>query len=68
MNRGVLTRNYKCILSTFTRAPHIYPVAKSFGRISALTPIRLREYASGNTKEEEIVTRIESMRATAHLG
>ncbi|KAF0449711.1 carboxyl transferase [Gigaspora margarita] len=67
MNRGVLTRNYKCILSTFTRAPHIYPVAKSFGRISALT-IRLREYASGNTKEEEILTRIESMRATAHLG
>ncbi|CAG8455215.1 25049_t:CDS:10 [Dentiscutata erythropus] len=68
MYREAFTRNYKCILSTFARASHIYPDAKSVGRISALTPIRIREYASGNTKEEEIMARIESMRAKAHLG
>ncbi|CAG8445564.1 14404_t:CDS:2 [Dentiscutata heterogama] len=68
MYREAFTRNYKCILSTFTRVSHIYPDAKSFGRISALTPIQIREYASGNTKEEEIMERIESMRAKAYLG
>ncbi|CAG8594329.1 15239_t:CDS:2 [Racocetra fulgida] len=52
MYREAFTRNYKCIISPFTRVSYIHPYAKSFGRISALTPIRLREYASGNTKEE----------------
>ncbi|CAG8517930.1 23315_t:CDS:10 [Racocetra persica] len=68
MYREAFTRNYKCIISPFTRVSYIYPYAKSFGRISALTPIRIREYASGNTKEEEIIARMESMRAEAHLG
>jgi hypothetical protein len=61
---------FTCFRSRSSSVSRISPIvsfnAKQF--VKPVVAIQARRYASGKTKEEETLARIEIMRAQAHLG